>query len=695
MRSIISTTLLILSGILFLTGHTSAQTTTLDWAISGGGSSNDRANAVKVDNGGNIFTAGQFGSTVDFDPGVGTYNLSSNGNTDAFVAKYTENANLVWAISFGGQGLDFARKMDIDDSSNIYISGIFTDSVDFDPGVGTHILHSNGSQDAFVVKLDSSGDFQWAKSFGGNGFDYSIGIKYHPAGLVFLTGTYTDSVDFDPDTTVLKKYGSASENLFLSTFDLNGNLYWNKTFPSNTVSSNRARGRDIAIKDNGNILMVGSFYGTVDFDASNNIASHSSNGSEDCFVIEYSINGNYVSSASFGSSNLDNVSSITIDHKKNTYLGGFFSGLTDFDLSPSTLSKNTNGSRDLFISKLDSNMNLLWNVTAGGSSSDIITRLSVDNDGFVYSTGYFYSSFIDMDPSTNNHRIYNNGMGDSYLWQLDSSGNFVSAYTIGGNGEDIGYCMTYAGDDKILTGGSFSSTVDFDPNTSVNNHVSNGNIDFYLKKLSFCKESSDSIRAYGCQFYISPSSKFFNSAGNYLDTIQNAKGCDSVIAIQLTLNQLDTSVSVLDSSLLASTSQTVSYQWLDCNNGFAPIQGETQAEFTTLLSGSYAVEVSQGQCKDTSACHPIVIVGLSNLKSKDDHILFYPNPSKSRFFAHLPMNYLNESFIVYNMIGEKIIAGKVNDPSKFQLNINSNPGVYMIHFYSDSERLSTHKLIVN
>lgn len=694
MKTIFSSTLLILLVNLFSTEHTFAQSTTLDWAVSTGGSADDRINAVKTDHAGNIFTAGKFGSTVDFDFGIGTYNLSSNGGTDAYVAKYTEHANLIWAVSFGGQGLDFARKMDIDDSSNIYLSGFFTGTVDFDPGVGTHILQSNGSQDAFILKLDSSGDFKWAKSFGGQGFDYSIGIKYHPAGLILLSGTYTDSVDFDPGPAVLKKYGSASENNFLSAFDRNGNLLWNNTFPSSSASFDKARGIDIAIRDNGNIFLVGSFYGTVDFDASNNTASHSSNGSEDCFVVEHDIQGNYIWSTSFGSSNIDNTSSITFDQKQNIYLGGFFSGLTDFDFSSTTHSKNTNGSRDLFITKLDSNKNLLWNVTAGGPSSDIITRMVVDSDGFVYATGYFYSSSMDMDPSTNIHRIYNQGMGDSYLWQIDSSGNFVSAYTIGGLGEDIGYSMAYIGNKQILTGGSFSSTVDFDPNASNNNHASNGNIDIYLNKLSFCKETKDSIQAYGCQFYVSPSNKFFNTAGTYLDTITNAGGCDSVLTIQLTLNQLDTTVSINDSTLYASTAQNVSYQWLDCNNGFASIQGETQATFTPATSGSYAVEVSQGHCKDSSACHQIVIVGLSSKKYNANQIKFYPNPSNGLFKADLPNNYRGATYRVFNLEGKEVLSGKVGSNKAFRLRFSNSAGIYLIKFESKTEGLlSTHKLI--
>jgi hypothetical protein len=155
----------------------------------------------------------------------------------------------------------------------------------------------------------------------------------------------------------------------------------------------------------------------------------------------------------------------------------------DFDPGTGVATKSSSGSRDIFVSKIDSSGNLIWNRTNGGLSAEVVTNLTTDDYGYVYSIGYFYSD-MDMDPSPSNvEMMYNNGSQDAFFWSLDSSGNYLSAHAIGGSGNDVVHGIDCGNNDDIYIGGTFSNTVDFDPDASNTLlHTSNGNADFLQKK---------------------------------------------------------------------------------------------------------------------------------------------------------------------------------------------------------------------
>ena len=138
---------------------------TLSWARQIGGTLNDEGYAVAVDASGNVYTTGYFNGTVDFDPGPGTANLTSNGAEDIFITKMNASGNIVWAKNMGGATAEYGRSIAVDASGNIYCTGSFTGTGDFDPGPSTYNLTSAGSSDIFICKLSSSGDLLWAQRY--------------------------------------------------------------------------------------------------------------------------------------------------------------------------------------------------------------------------------------------------------------------------------------------------------------------------------------------------------------------------------------------------------------------------------------------------------------------------------------------------------------------------------------------------
>ncbi len=133
-----------------------ANTQSFKWVKTFGGADLDAGISIAVDASGNIYTAGLFSETVDFDPGPGTEYLTSNGVVDVFVQKLDSSGNFLWAESLGSGQFDMGNSLCVDASGNLYVIGEFMNTVDFDPGAGTTNLSSNGWSDIFIQKIDAS-----------------------------------------------------------------------------------------------------------------------------------------------------------------------------------------------------------------------------------------------------------------------------------------------------------------------------------------------------------------------------------------------------------------------------------------------------------------------------------------------------------------------------------------------------------
>jgi hypothetical protein len=182
---------------------------------------------------GAIYTTGRFNGTVDFDPGVETFNLSAAGDDDIFLSKLDGSGNFIWAKAIGGLNYDIGNSIFVDraGSGDIYITGRFSDTVDFDSGPGIYNLTAAGDNDIFVSKFDDSGNLLWAKAMGGLSFDVGNSIVVDPngSGAVYTTGRFSATVDFDPGHDIYNLTSVGSSDIFISKLDGAGNFVWAKT----------------------------------------------------------------------------------------------------------------------------------------------------------------------------------------------------------------------------------------------------------------------------------------------------------------------------------------------------------------------------------------------------------------------------------------------------------------------------------
>ncbi len=252
----------------------------LVWAKGIGGTSSDSGNSVSVDSTGTVvYLTGIFNGTVDFDP-VGTFNLTSGGTNDIFLAKYDNNGNFGgWAINIVGQGS--GPSLGVDSTGKVYLLGSFQGSnVDFDPGVGVVNLNSEGLHDIFLAQYNSSGTLQWANGMGGTGPDFGNSLSLDSSGYAYITGYFQNTANFG----VITMTSAGMEDIFLAKYNSSGTGLWAKGMGS----GNYDNGNGVSVDSSGHPYITGFFNGTVDFDPSAttfNLVSVS--GTNDIFMVRY------------------------------------------------------------------------------------------------------------------------------------------------------------------------------------------------------------------------------------------------------------------------------------------------------------------------------------------------------------------------------------------------------------------------
>jgi hypothetical protein len=476
----------------------------LQWAKQFKGSNNEVGTSVAVDASGNVYTVGYFDGTTDFDPGTATNSLTTAGWDDVFVTKLDASGNFVWAKQFKGTNDDYGQSIGVDASGNVYVTGYFTSTVDFDPGTGVTNLTSAGNEDIFIVKLTSAGALSWAKQVGSTLKDNAYSLKVDGSANVILTGTFAGTVDFDPGTATSYLSSVGAQDIFILKLNSAGTFVWAKNIGSMTSDC----GFGVAVDATGNVYCTGSFTGIADFNPGTTTSNLTPVGSKDVFVLKWDASGNYVWAINFGGTNDDEGYSIAVDGSGNVSTTGYFNGTVDFDPGTGTSNLTSQG-YDVFVSKLSSTGAYVWAQKMGGSSADYGKSITVDASGNVFTTGYFNGT-ADFDPGTGTSNLISAGSADIFISKLTSSGSFSFAKKFGSTSSDQGYSIALNTSNNIFMTGFFSNTVDFDPGTSTVNLISGGLYDTYILRLDMSTGIDDISNNSNFKVYPNPTSGKFN-----------------------------------------------------------------------------------------------------------------------------------------------------------------------------------------
>ena len=291
----------------------------------GGPRSSDAGVSIAVDVNENVYvTSGFFRATANFNPSGTAINITSaGGSIDIFVAKLDASGNVQWAGGMGGTQNEQSYSIAVDGSGNVYTTGYFAGTADFDPSNVTFPLTAPSPfpgftfpWDIFISKLSTNGAFVFAKQMGGTGYDWGYSITVDANNNIFSTGSFqgTSRQDFDPGSgksTLVAAGGGNDFDIFVSKLDATGAYVWAKRMGGSGYDV----GNSVALDVSGNVLTTGSFNATANFNpgGTNNLTSA---GKYDIFVSKLNSSGAYVWANAMGGTDSDAGTSISIDASK-------------------------------------------------------------------------------------------------------------------------------------------------------------------------------------------------------------------------------------------------------------------------------------------------------------------------------------------------------------------------------------------
>ena len=324
---------------------------------------------VAIDSSDNIYITGTSQGANVFGK-----NATSGTTDDIFVAKLNSSGVVQWVYAAGGTGRDRGRKIALDSSGNIYVTGYYWSTVDFGGGNVT----SNGNWDAFLLKLNSSGTFQWVKSYGSTLNDLGRDVAIDSNDNIYMLGNYRGTVDFGGGD----ENGANSGDIFLVKFNSSGVFQWVYTAGASAADDSRA----LALDSNDNPYITGSFSGTVDFGGGNITTS-----GNDIYLLKLNSSLAFQWVKRFarddGAAGQALGLAVAVDDDGNVYSVGQIAG--NYNLGGQNVVSG--GNNDAYIVKYDSSGTFQWSKTFGGGSTmdayDKAQDIVIDSNDFIITAG--------------------------------------------------------------------------------------------------------------------------------------------------------------------------------------------------------------------------------------------------------------------------------------------------------------------
>ena len=335
-----------------------------------------------------LLIAGNFGGTAAFNPATGVNDLVSSGFGDDYVAKYDLNGNYISSFSFGNPGGDFVSNVHASANGNIYITGYFQNTADFDPSGGVSNLTSVSSHNAYISCLDELGNFQWVQSCSGSPISNSTGhgIATDTSGNVYWSGTFSDSAKLDNSSSAYSLYGNGGSDGFIAKYDINGNYSY--SFP--IAGNGNDACLDLLIDHNNDLLAIGYYSASVDFDPSATVELKTADVAQDVFFAKYNNSGNLVWVKTLDGSGYEWGRKIDIDPQNNIYIIGNGAGYMDFDPDTLAIDSSFTSGQSTYVAKYSPAGLYNWSFRIDGSNNGL--GLAVDDSNEIYVCGRLWGT---------------------------------------------------------------------------------------------------------------------------------------------------------------------------------------------------------------------------------------------------------------------------------------------------------------
>jgi hypothetical protein len=370
-----------------------------------------------------------------------------------------------WAAGFGGASNDSAVAT-TDASGNVYVTGLFFGTVDFDPGNGVVEL-IGGDSNRYFCKFDSGGNLVYAVMVRTNNGTIALAgeIAADAAVGMYAVGSYQGNADFDPGPDITPLFCTGSNCGFVLRLDAFGEFDFAVSLSGLGATLSASQ---MAIDSAGDVVIAGQFRGTVDFDPGAGVFELTSQAAApaelDMFVVKLDAAGNFVFARAVGGTGANATNSaLTTDASGAIYAAGAFRGTVDFDPGGATANRTASGLSSGYVLKLDAAGDFVFAVANGGTGTDSPECIAVDSAGDIYLGGH-YQGEVDFDPGVGMAlQSSNAGTTDAYVQKLGAAGGFDFVRTIGGPRFDQILAGTLDSNDNFFLGGLFEDVVDFDP----------------------------------------------------------------------------------------------------------------------------------------------------------------------------------------------------------------------------------------
>ncbi len=548
------------------------------WAKQLLGTETAVAASIVKDANSNIYITGSFSGQVDFDPGLGSFSLSSIGRQDIFVAKFNPDGIILWVKQFGeATSSSTGNALTLDASGNVLATGVIENIY------------------GYIVKCDTHGNVIWEKRIGhASSLCTSTSIVTDALDNVYTTGYFSTNsisnpVDFDPGPGIYNLSPDGNADVFISKLNADGDFVMARQIGGVNLEQAYA----ITLDGTGNIFVTGYFNGKCDFDPGSAVFNLSAQGDEDIFITKLNIAGNFVWAKQIAGPLSEFGNAITTDADGNIYLAGYFYGTPDFDPGPAVYNIATKGSSDVFVTKLDGDGNFRWARSMGGNSADWAHSFFLDGLGNIYTTGYF-SAVVDFDIGPGTYFLTSVGNRDVFVHKMSYCINATYA-TI-----TVSDCKNY-----VLNGQTYTTSGIY------TQYLVNVNgCDSILRLNLTITESHITVDKTICEgqtYYAGGANQ--TSSGIYYDTFITALGCDSVIQTNLTVSPKplpnlgpDGNLCGNNNSALIRPGSFTSYLWQD---------NSTQPDYVVNNPGKYWVTVTNAN--NCSATDTITVTRIDTL----------------------------------------------------------------------------------
>ncbi len=452
---------------------------TFQWVKTAGGEDLDLATDMVLVSNNDMIICGEFNGTADIDPDTSIKEISTVGDREAFLARYDDQGNFIWAVVLESSPSSYstARSLALDSEGNIIVLGVLRGTVDLDPSANTEIVNSAGAITMFLLKFTSTGQLIWQSTWKNTAFFSGVRkIALDDHDNIYIGGGFASTVDIGSNGVTKTLNSIGKEDALVASYDKHGDFRW----AFNLGSAEADMVRSIDVRDGE--LVVGGFFGAImdiDPDLSDFEFLEYKSG-RDGFVAVYDTSGNYIRSNSINGIDNIRVNAVMYDLFGNIVITGEYKDEIDFIPGFDDLLLNSSVSQNVFFTKYNALLEPVWAKSLGNGHA-FVSEIAYDKLNQIYLTGSFNDS-LDFNPGTSEEMRYSLGGQDIYVAKYSESGNYVWSGAMEGMGIDDAWQVCVNDTLEVAICGSFESAVDFNAGWGEVIIQSQGKGDIYIAK---------------------------------------------------------------------------------------------------------------------------------------------------------------------------------------------------------------------